>query len=162
MPQRPLLLYNPYHFMTYPYTIPPAPPFYGYFQKPIQPAVPNSYTLHKFSEWTSFILRQIKFNIHQFHFFHSKFFIYKPISINFKFNEKYNNIELKKVNCGKILNVLTKSWSVETRNLTKSRVTQGGFLLKCVRYSQSLDGDVQFHSPTYVYHYNKATTCNHK
>ena len=106
--------------------------------------------------------RQIKFNIHQFHFFHSKFFIYKPISINFKFNEKYNNIELKKVNCGKILNVLTKSWSVETRNLTKSRVTQGGFLLKCVCYSQSLDGDVQFHSPTYVCHYNKATTCNHK
>ena len=49
-PQRPLLPYNPYHFMTYPYTIPPAPPFYGYFQKPIQPAVPNSYTLHKFSE----------------------------------------------------------------------------------------------------------------
>ena len=59
---------------------------------------------------------------------------YKPISINFKFNEKYNNIELKKVYCGKILNVLTKLSSVETQNLTKSCVMQGGFLLKCVCY----------------------------
>ena len=41
-----------------------------------------------------------------------------------------------------------KSWSVKTWNFTKFVVTQGGFLLKCVRYSQSLDDDVQIHSLT--------------
>ena len=56
----------------------------------------------------------------------------------------YIKVMLKKKSCGKNLNVLMKSWSVEMWNFTKSVVMQGGFLLKCVRYSQSLDDDVQF------------------
>ena len=41
-----------------------------------------------------------------------------------------------------------KSWSVKMWNFMKSVVMQGGILLKCVCYSQSLDDDVQIHSLT--------------
>ena len=41
-PQGPQLPYNPYSFMRYAYTTPPAPPFYGYWQTPMRPAVPNT------------------------------------------------------------------------------------------------------------------------
>jgi hypothetical protein len=91
---------------------------------------------------------QIKSIIDQVHFFTQNFVFYRPMSIILKCNEKHNKVKLRKIICGKNLNVLTKSLSVKTRNLTKSHVTQGGFLLKCVRFSQSLDDDVQFHSLT--------------
>ena len=41
-PQGLQIPYNPYTFLRYPYTLPPAPAFYGYFQTPIRPAVPNT------------------------------------------------------------------------------------------------------------------------
>ena len=67
---------------------------------------------------------QIKFNIGQVHFSTQNFIFYKPILINLKCNEKYNKVKLeKKKKSGKNLNVLTKSLSVETRNSTKSHVT---------------------------------------
>jgi hypothetical protein len=66
-PQGPQLHNNPYAFMQYPYTVPPAPPFYGYFQTPVRPGVP--YTS---SRNGAFPQVQIKLNIE---FFHSKFCI---------------------------------------------------------------------------------------
>ena len=39
-PQGPQVAYNPYSFMRYAYTTPPAP-FYGYYQTPMRPVVPN-------------------------------------------------------------------------------------------------------------------------
>lgn len=59
--------------------------------------------------------------------FYSNFVFYKIMPINLKCasEEKYNEVMLRKQNCGKILNVLTK-WQVSKRENSPSPFSRKG------------------------------------
>ena len=66
-------------------------------------------------------------------FFSQNFVFYKPLSIDSKCNETYNKVTLKKVICGKKLNVLTVVES--KREISLSQHHMQGSLPNCVHLS---------------------------
>ena len=77
--------------------------------------------------------------------------------IDYKGREMNSTVMLKIETCGKSLSLFHEVLYVETRFFFQVSVTQRGFPLNRIRYSQSL-GDHLFHTPPYVRHMFATTT----